>query len=219
MRTKPPYFVQNRLLQGMICWLILVWIVAAIKPFDRSDWLLENILVFVYGLLLIISYPRFRFSNLSYGLFTLFLTLHLIGAHYTYAEVPFGFWLQESLQLERNHFDRIVHFSYGLLIAYPFREILLRRARVAASWSYFLAVNLVLAFSGFYEVMEFWVAIVVSPELGMAYLGTQGDIWDAHHDMFLAMLGAVIAMLVTYALRRKPILQDDASVVDKGLYP
>ena len=203
MDANSPAFVHNRALQGMIAWLAVVWILAAIEPFNRFDWLLENILVFIYGLLLILTYRRFRFSNLSYGLFTCFMTLHLVGSHYTYAEVPFGFWLQDLLQLERNHYDRIVHFSYGLLIAYPFREILLRLATVALSWSYFLAVNMVLAFSGFYELMEYWVAMVVSPELGMAYLGTQGDIWDAHHDMFLAMCGAVIAMLVSYGYDRK----------------
>jgi putative membrane protein len=125
------------------------------------------------------------------------MSLHLAGAHYTYAEVPFGFWLQDALGLGRNHYDRIVHFSFGLLIAYPLREWLLRVTGVRLGWSCFLSVALVLAFSGFYEVMEGIVAMIVSPDLGMAYLGTQGDQWDAQKDTFLAFSGAVVAMIVT----------------------
>jgi len=181
----------------MVAWLLLLWLVTAIEPFNRRDWLLENLLVFFYIGLLLVTYPRFRFSALSYLLFTIFMSLHLIGAHYTYSEVPFGFWMQDALGLARNHYDRVVHFSFGLLIAYPLREWLLRVTGARPGWSYFLAVALVLAFSGFYEVMEGIVAMLVSPELGMAYLGTQGDQWDSQHDTFLAFSGAVVAMLVT----------------------
>jgi putative membrane protein len=181
----------------MAAWLLLLWLVTAIEPFNRRDWFLENLLVFFYGGLLLITYSRFRFSVRSYLLFTLFMSLHLVGAHYTYAEVPFGFWLQDALGLGRNHYDRIVHFSFGLLIAYPLREWLLRVTGVRQGWSYFLAAALVLAFSGFYEVMEGIVAMLVSPDLGMAYLGTQGDQWDAQKDTFLAFSGAVVAMIVT----------------------
>jgi len=198
MEHTTPAFRSNRLLQGLVCWLIVLWIITAIDPFNRRDWFLENLLVFVYGTLLVLTYRRFAFSSLSYLLFTVFMSLHLVGAHYTYAEVPFGFWLQDALGMTRNHYDRIVHFSFGLLIAYPFRELLLRAAGVAHSWSYLLAVCIVLAFSGFYEVIEGIVAMIVDPELGMAYLGTQGDVWDAQKDTFLAFCGSVIAMLITW---------------------
>jgi putative membrane protein len=181
----------------MAAWLLLLWVVTAIEPFNRRDWLLENLLVFFYIGLLLATYPSFRFSVLSYLLFTIFMSLHLVGAHYTYSEVPFGFWLQDAMDLGRNPYDRIVHFCFGLLMAYPLREWLLRVTGVRAGWSYFLTVALVLAFSGFYEVMEGIVAMLVSPELGMAYLGTQGDQWDSQHDTFLAFSGAVVAMLVT----------------------
>jgi len=191
-------FNANRPLQGMLLWLVLLWMITAIEPFDRRDWLLENLLVFIYGFLLVITYRRFAFSNLSYGLFTVFLSLHLVGAHYTYAETPFGFWLQDLFELERNHYDRIVHFSFGLLIAYPFRELLLRAAGLRRSWSYLISVAIVLAFSNFYEIIEAIVAEIVSPELGSAYLGTQGDIWDAQKDAFVAFIGAVIAMSFTW---------------------
>ncbi|MDH3635915.1 MAG: DUF2238 domain-containing protein [Gammaproteobacteria bacterium] len=193
----------NRVLQGFIMWLILVWIITAIKPLYPSDWLLENLLVFIWSAILVVSYRWFKFSNLSYGLFTVFLSLHLVGAHYTYAETPFGFWLQDLFDLERNHYDRIVHFSFGLLLAYPMREILLRRSGVGSGWAYFLAINCILAFSAVYEVLEVIAAMIVSPELGNAYLGTQGDEWDAQKDAFLALLGSIIAMGVTWALVRK----------------
>jgi putative membrane protein len=200
---NPIPFRDNRLLQGLLVWLGIFWIVTALGPLDRRDWFLENLLVFTYAAVLILSYWKFTFSNLSYGLFTVFLSLHLIGAHYTYSEVPFGYWLQQALDLSRNHYDRIVHFAYGLLIAYPFREILLRAARVSMHWSYFLSVTAVLAFSAFFEILEAIVAIIVSPELGAKYLGTQGDEWDAQEDMLLAFLGAILAMLVTWLLHKK----------------
>lgn len=177
-------------------WLFLIWLWAAIDPFNRRDWVLENLLVLVYGALLIGTYRRFAFSNLSYGLFAIFLSLHLVGSHYTYSEVPFGYWLRDAFDLSRNHYDRIVHFSYGLLLAYPIREILLQLAKVRPAWVGFITVSMVLAFSAFFEVIEAIVAMIVRPELGDAYLGTQGDIWDAQKDMALAFAGAVIAMLV-----------------------
>lgn len=190
-------------MQGLVLWLIVFWVITAIKPLYPRDWLLENLLVFFYAALLIITYRRFRFSNLSYALFTLFLSLHLLGAHYTYSETPFGFWLQDWFGFARNHYDRIVHFCFGLLIAYPFREILLRQTGVKREWSYFLAVTLVLAFSAFYEVIEGLAATIFSPELGAAYLGTQGDEWDAQKDSAMAFAGAIIAMCVTWQYDRQ----------------
>ena len=196
-------FRDNVFLQALLVWLISLWLIAAIEPFDRRDWLLENLLVFIYAALLIVSYRRFAFSNLSYGLFGLFLSLHLAGAHYTYAETPFGFWLQETFELSRNHYDRIVHFLFGLLIAHPFRELLLRAAGVRQEWSYILAVIMVLGFSGFYEALEGVVAMLVSPELGAAYLGTLGDECDAEKDTARAFGGAVLAMSVDWIVDRR----------------
>jgi putative membrane protein len=190
-------------LQGLILWLAVLWVITAIEPFNRRDWLLENLLVFIYGTLLVVTYRRFVFSNLSYMLFGVFISLHLFGAHYTYAEMPFGFWLQDTFDQTRNHYDRIVHFTYGLLIAYPFREILMRVAGVRPGWSYFLPVVGILAFSAFYEFLEAAVAVIVSPELGAAYLGTQGDIWDAEKDTFLAFSGAIIAMTIVWMYQTK----------------
>ena len=184
----------------MVLWLCLVWLAAAISPFNRFDWLLENLLVFVYLILLVATYRIFPFSNLSYFLFTLFLTLHLMGSHYTYTETPVGYWIKDAFALSRNPYDRIVHFAYGLLLAYPFREILMRSAGLRGLWAGFITLNVVLAFSGFYEVIEAVVAMIVSPELGDAYLGTQGDIWDSQRDMFAALIGAILALLATAAV-------------------
>jgi putative membrane protein len=200
MTIKP--FRSNIVLQGIVLWLVILWIVTAINPLFPRDWLLENLLVFTWGALLVFSYRRFQFSNLCYCLFTVFLSLHLIGAHYTYSETPFGFWMQELFEFERNHYDRLVHFSFGLLLAYPMREILLRKSGVTTAWSLFLAVNGIVAFSAIYEIVEMIAAVIVSPELGAAYLGTQGDEWDSQKDALLAAIGAVIAMLVTWKLTR-----------------
>lgn len=163
---------------------------------------MENILFFIFFTVLIASYRIFQFSLRSYILITIFLTLHLIGAHYTYAKVPFGFYLSEIFDLNRNHFDRIVHFSFGLLLTYPIREILLRYTKLRGFCSYYWPVEVVFVFSGFFEIIECLVALLVSPELGDAYLGTQGDIWDAQKDMAIATLGSVVAMLITFTSKK-----------------
>ena len=194
--------MSNRPLQLMLLWLLAVWIITAIQPLYPRDWLLENLLVFVSAAVLVPGYRRFRFSNFSYGLFTVFLTLHMAGAHYTYAETPFGFWLQDWFGFERNHYDRIVHFAFGLLLAWPLREYLLCRSGASPGWSYLLAVACVMAMSAGYESIEMITAMVVSPDLGAAYLGLQGDEWDAQKDSALASGGAIIAMVSAWARAR-----------------
>jgi putative membrane protein len=194
----------NRPLQGLLAGYVLLWSGLAISPVDRGDWLLENILAITFVIALVLSSRRFQFSNHSYILMTIFLSLHAIGAHYTYAKVPFGFWLQDLFGLSRNPFDRIVHFGYGLLLAYPFRELLIRLACVRGWWTYYLPVSAMLAQSGLFEVIEGLAAYMVSPELGTAYLGTQGDEWDAQKDMTAAIVGAFLAMLVTLLLSNVP---------------
>jgi putative membrane protein len=189
----------DRFCQWLLLGLVAVWVVTAIRPFNRWDWLLENLLVFAFVGILVATYRRFAFSNLSYVLIAIFLALHLVGAHYTYSATPLGFWLQDALDLSRNHYDRILHFLFGLLLAYPLRELLIRAAGVKPAWSYLLVVVCVLGFSGFYEALEGLVAFVVSPELGSAYLGTQGDEWDAQKDTALALAGAVIAMAFVWS--------------------
>ena len=166
-------FGKNRFLQVLLAWYILFWIVMAVSPHNRGDWLLENLLVFVSVPLLLITYRRFQFSEMSYLLITIFMTLHAFGAHYTYAEVPLGRWIQEILQTKRNHFDRMVHFSFGFFIAYPIRDFLIRVVGVPRLWAYYLPVSAILSWSGLYEIVESLTAIIVSQELGDTYLGTQ----------------------------------------------
>ena len=174
-----------------------VWTWAAIHPNFPHDWLLENALVFVFVPILLLVGRYFRLSNLSYTLITVFMILHLAGSHYTYSEVPFGYTMQSWLGAERNMYDRLVHFSFGLLLAYPIREMFMRLARSRGVWSFYLPLDLTLAFSAVFEMFEWLVAAIVNPEAGMAYLGSQGDIWDAQKDMLLAGLGASLAMLLT----------------------
>ena len=186
------------------------WVVLAIDPFDRKDWALENILVVVFVLVLAGTYKRFLLSRVSYTLIFAFLCLHEIGSHYTYAEVPYDRWFQaltgqtfnELVGWERNNFDRIVHFSYGLLLAYPVREIFLRVANVRGFWGYFLPLDLTMSTSMMYELIEWGVAELFGGDLGMAYLGTQGDVWDGHKDMALASLGAFVTMMLIMLLNR-----------------
>jgi putative membrane protein len=186
----------NRPLLILIGWYVTFWVVMAISPLDRSDWLLENLLVFVGVAFLGWTYYRLPLSNLSYLLITVFMTLHAIGAHYTYSQVPFGFWLKDLLGQDRNHFDRLVHFSCGLLLTYPVREALLRVTKTTTFWSYSLPLTVILSASGFYELLESWFARIIDPQLGAAYLGTQGDIWDAQKDMNAALVGSLICLFV-----------------------
>jgi putative membrane protein len=190
-------------MQWLLAWYLLFWAWMAISPVDRGDWLLENMLAITALIMLIVTGRRFQFSDLSYLLITLFLTVHAVGAHYTYAKVPFGFWLQDLLNAERNPFDRLVHFAYGLLLAYPIREVLIRLAGVRGAWSYFLPVSATLAQSGLFELIEAVAASIVSPELGAAYLGTQGDGWDAQKDMASALAGAILMMSITLAASKR----------------
>jgi putative membrane protein len=158
---------------------------------------------FLAGLILFRS--ALFFSRISYTLIFLFLTFHTIGSHYTYAETPYDAWFHSLtgrtfnslVGWERNNYDRVVHFLYGFLLAYPIREIFLRVANVRGFWGYFLPLDLTLSSSALYELIEWGAAVVLGGDLGAAYLGTQGDIWDAHKDMALASLGALIAMSVT----------------------
>lgn len=179
---------------------ILFWSWAAYRPLFPEDWLLENYLVFMWVPIIIVLGRYFKLSNLSYTLITIFMCLHVVGSHYTYSEVPFGEVLKNWFNSDRNMYDRLVHFSFGLLLAYPIREVFMRLAKVKGFWSFYFPVDLVLAFSCTYELIEWWSARNLDPALGLSFLGSQGDIWDAQKDMGLAGLGALIAMLVVFVV-------------------
>jgi len=203
-------FSKNRVLRILVAWYAVIWIVTAIAPLDRKDWFLENLLVVALVAILVGTYRAFPLSDLSYLLVTAFMTLHAVGAHYTYSNVPLGFWVQNAFGFSRNHFDRIVHFSFGLLMAYPIREMFLRVANTRGFWAYYLPLDVTLAFSAVYEIMEMVIATMVAPGTGDAWLGTQGDVWDPQKDMGLAALGALLCMCLTALLRKlrtpRPVL-------------
>ena len=198
----------RRFLLVLATLLAIQFVVLGISPHNRSDWMLENALVVVFIGAMVASYRKLTLSRISYFLIFLFLSLHLVGAHYTYSEVPYDAWFasltghsfNELVGWERNNFDRVVHFAYGILLAYPIREVFLRVVRLRGFWGYLFPLDIAMSTSLLYELIEWGASVVFGGELGQAYLGTQGDIWDAHKDMALASLGALIAMLITGGL-------------------
>ncbi len=179
---------------------VAVWVWAAVRPVYRDDWLLENYLVFLGVPLILILGRWFRLSLISYTLLTVFMVLHVIGSHYTYAEVPFGYTLQHWSGAQRNMYDRLVHFCFGFLVAYPVREVFIRISRARGFWNYYLPIELTLAFSAIYEILEWIAAVTSGSQAGLAFLGAQGDVWDAQKDMLMAGMGALLAMVVTFAV-------------------
>lgn len=185
-------------------------VLLGIRPLDRSDWLLENALAVASIVLLVVTHRRFPLSKVSYTTIFVFLMLHEVGAHYTYAEVPYDSWfegvfgrsLDQTLGFTRNQYDRFVHFSYGFLIAYPMREVFVRIAEVRGFWGYFLPLDIVMSTSMLYELVEWGAASTVGKSLGQAYLGTQGDEWDAHKDMLFATIGAALALSICALIHR-----------------
>ncbi|MDD8060832.1 MULTISPECIES: DUF2238 domain-containing protein [Shewanella] len=184
---------------------VIEFIVISINPYNRADWALENVLVVFSAIFVVFTYKKCPLSRLSYSLIFVFMSLHEIGSFYTYSNVPydeflqsyFNFSLNEYMDWHRNNFDRFIHFAYGFLLAYPVRNLYCKIAGVKGFWSYFTPLNLIMSTSMLYELVEWGAAEVFGGELGMAYLGTQGDIWDAHKDMALASLGGFIAMAIT----------------------
>ncbi len=181
-----------------ICLVIflIVWLILAIDPKYRSTWLLENALSIFFVIILIFTYKKFKLSNTSYTLITLYLIMHTIGAYTSYTEAPIGEYLKQIFGWERNNYDRIVHFSFGLLLAFPIREVFLRVAKVKGFWGYYLPFDVTASFSALYEVIE-WITVAVRPTTSISFLGMQGDIWDAQKDIGLAVLGALITMIIT----------------------
>jgi putative membrane protein len=189
----------------LICLFVFatVWTALAITPRFREDWLLENLLTFVAVPAAILGRRRFRFSDRAYVQATVFLILHAIGSHYTYSAVPAGDWARDALGLTRNHYDRLVHFSFGLLLLRPIRELGFWRGRPGRFAELAFCVAAVASCSVLYELVEFAVAAIVDPAAGTAYLGTQGDEWDAQKDMGLALAGALLAAAIEWWLDRR----------------
>jgi len=186
--------------------------VLAIRPHDRWDWALENFFPLAQLAAVIIAYRYYKFTRLSCYLIFFYLFVQSYGGHYTYALTPPFNWLRDEFGLARNHYDRVAHFSLGFLLAIPIREILLQFVTASRKWMAFITASIVLAIGAFYEFIEWWVAKLVWPELGDAFLGTQGDIWDSHWDMFLALVGAILALALFSKLHdRQLVVYQDSS--------
>lgn len=185
----------NPLLWLLTSSFVTIWALTLAFTSDLNNWLLENLLTVVSLIFLLGTYKRYHFSDLSYTFIWLFLCLHVYGSQHTYAENSFGYWLQDVLGTERNHYDRIVHFSFGFLLAYPVYEVFTQWVKYPLSLARWMPIQLALSVSSLYELLEWAVADIFFQEQGAAYLGTQGDVWDAQKDVFLALLGASISSL------------------------
>ncbi|HSI23181.1 MAG TPA: DUF2238 domain-containing protein [Methylophilaceae bacterium] len=173
---------------------VSVW--SAIQPHDRFTWFLEVFPVMIALPLLIFTYKRFPFSRLAYGLMLVHAIILLIGGHYTYAEMPLFNWLRDVNGWDRNYYDRLGHVAQGFIPAIVAREILLRISPLRpGKWLFFLVLCVALAISALYEMLEWWVAVASGSD-AVAFLATQGDVWDTQWDMFLALLGALAALLL-----------------------
>ena len=186
---------------------LAIFAALGVAPWYRQDWLLENLLVFVAVPGLTLTYHRLRFSNFAYTCLFVFFVLHEIGAHYTYSEVPWREWLAavtgtEAAAAGRNHYDRFVHFAYGLLLMPAVRELVEARMSPRGLWRWFMPLFFVMSHSVIYEMIEWIAAVLFGGDLGVAYLGTQGDEWDAQKDMALATAGAVTGLVLLEILAR-----------------
>ncbi|MBL4574620.1 MAG: DUF2238 domain-containing protein [Opitutaceae bacterium] len=187
----------------LVGYLVLFFILG-IHPYDRGVWFAENLPIILIVLLLVVSYGRFRFSNLSYFLMSCLIVIHTIGGHYTFERVPFGF-VTELFDFSRNHYDRLGHFSVGFY-AYPMAEILLRRRLVNSKWILLLfPIFFIFTVAGAYELFEWQFALMADPEAGIAVLGSQGDVWDTQKDILSDALGSFFAMALFFSLNKRSI--------------
>lgn len=181
----------------------LFWLYSGFATTNFGNWLLENMLTLPGLMLFGLLYRRYPLSDKSIVFVFLFLILHLYGSQYTYQENPLGKWLQELFGLQRNHYDRLVHFGFGFLLAFPLFEIC--RYHLKRVWwlPYLLPVELTLSMSVLFELLEWSFATIFVKERASVYLGMQGDIWDAQKDVAMAFLGAGIAVMIIYLTAAK----------------
>jgi putative membrane protein len=175
-----------------------IWLWAAWDPASRRDWLLENGIVFVFVPVTLWYGWKYKLSNISYTFITIYLCLHAIGAHYMYSHVPFGFTLGSWAGTDRNMYDRLLHFAFGLCLYLPIREVVMRATNVAKGfWSYFLPFCIVCACAASYEIGEWFVADHTSIRTASEFLAAQGDPWDSQKDMLLAAEGSILMWLAS----------------------
>ena len=178
-------------------------VIAGIHPDKVFDYFLENATAFTFLAVMAFTYRLLPLSELSYTLIFVYLCLHEWGAHYKYSDVPLGEWMKPLLHTNRNMYDRVAHFSYGLMLSYPLQEMFIRKAGAKGRWRYILPIEAILSFSAIYEMMEAGAAMILSPERGEEFVGMQGDMWDSQEDMFVAGVGAVVAMAILALIRHR----------------
>jgi len=183
-----------KIIWSFIFFIVFIW--SAISPKDYFTWILEVLPALIGFIVIVATYNRFRLTRLVYTLILIHCIILMICGHYTYAEVPAFDWIKDAFDLQRNNYDKVGHFAQGFIPAVIAREILIRFVVVKnAAWLNFVVISFCLAFSAFYELIEWWVA-VLSGDTADAFLGTQGYAWDTQSDMALALLGAILALLV-----------------------
>ncbi len=188
---------------------VLVW--SGVAPHDRFTWVLEVAPVLIGLPMLLATHRRFPLTPLLYTLLAVHACILMVGGKYTYAEVPAGFWVRDALGLARNHYDRLGHLAQGFVPAILARELLVRTSPLRGSrWLPFVVVAFCLAFSAFYELIEWWTAVSTG-DASTAFLGTQGDVWDTQWDMFLALVGSVTALLLLSRVHDRQLARLEAS--------
>ncbi|MBK6824683.1 MAG: DUF2238 domain-containing protein [Saprospiraceae bacterium] len=195
-------FKSNKWLWLFIIVFVIVWVNTYLGTTDLSNWFLENTLTVLSLIFLITSFKKYQFSDLTYLFICIYLCMHVYGSKYTYAENPLGYYLQDLLHTSRNQYDRIVHFSFGFLLAYPIRELFIQWLKYPKSAAWITPIEITLSIGGIYELIEWAVADIFFTEQGAAYLGTQGDVWDAQKDVFYAFTGAILASSLISLIHR-----------------
>ena len=195
-------FKSNKWLWLFIIVFVIVWVNTYLGTTDLSNWFLENTLTVLSLIFLITSFKKYQYSDLTYLFICIYLCMHVYGSKYTYAENPLGYYLQDLLHTSRNQYDRIVHFSFGFLLAYPIRELFIQWLKYPKSAAWITPIEITLSIGGIYELIEWAVADIFFTEQGAAYLGTQGDVWDAQKDIFYAFTGAILASSLISLIHR-----------------
>ena len=216
--SEPTLLRSNFVTKVLLVWYITFFLAMAISPIDRKTWLAANVLPVLFVGMLALSHKTFPLSNQSYLLITVWLTLHTVAVHYTYPKVPIGVWLEHWFDFHRNHFDRVVHFSFGFLLTYPLEEVFRRVANLKGWLLTYVVVMTVLGFSAFWELIEAWVGQIAHPDLEMAFVGHQGDVWDPQRDIAAALYGALaciaLMVLVRWSRESVPILESPSVASD-----
>ena len=176
----------------------IFWVVMAIKPYSWTVWFAENVLSVAFVVFLVLIYRKFRLSNLSYTLLFIFLLFHTLGSHYTYSKMPLFELFRQQFDWSRNHYDRFVHFFFGLVFYFPLREFVSRKLKIKGIWSYLIPFLIIVSFKAIYEIIEY-LTVVISHDvtLGSGFLGMQGDQWDAQNDVLAGTLGAGVSWIIS----------------------